>query len=234
VYPDFGSDGTGDGSQSRPFASLQAAYNAGKRVIYLGEGNAGILTTTASVTMVLTGLGRTLTQVGQIYTGGFNLTLLDGGLESFELTSGIITNSNVDGTPGGDLVLERLYGPSAVINATGVNGNTDGVDGGNSGSVVARNCRFASVSANGGTGGPGTAEMAAGDGGSGGVVTLEDCRILTNVDGSKGNAGSDNGGGPGVDGSDGTLSARQCDLESIGTFASQSTIACIIGGTFTP
>lgn len=178
-----GSDVTGAvGNPNKPFATLQAAFNAGAGSFWCGPGNFGALN-----------------------VGNTNRNLYFNGVDAVigDITG--TTDVQLYGLPGRNV----LFGS---ITATGANGAAGGVDqDGAAGTVgpaiTCYQCTLTgnvrSIGGNGGAIGTGTA-TSGGAGANGGLVTLDECQVEGEVTstGGTGGAGGTHAGGPGGNGGD--------------------------------
>lgn len=151
-----GSDATGAiGDASKPFLTMQAAYDAGARSFELSVGTfTGITGITGTVTISIRGRGIGKTHISQIV-------------------------GQPDNNPV--LVLQDIGPFSCTINEVDVSGQAEAGEGGggrDAGQVVLRGCYILEgVSANGGEGGPGGVGVQGGNGGLAGGIEMYDCRM---------------------------------------------------------
>ena len=193
-----GDDGTAViGDPSKPFATPQAAYNAGATVLCLGVGSFGGITG-LSQDIMLIGCGATRSFVGNI--SGTAGSVYGNGEDNISVGSiYIVTPNGNDGTQA----ITDSYALGTDGNA-GINAPTTNVSGlTTSGDAVL-------IAGNGGNGGngadqspgmgnPGTAGGRGGNGGAGGVLNVINCKIGGYMVSFGGNGGSGGNGGNSVD-----------------------------------
>lgn len=183
------------GDPASPYATIQAAYNAGAIVFSL-IGNVGNLVVSGSTEeLTLIGVGISKSMIGDITTDGAGpsntLTLIGNGRHLVSVNSIDMSSSNegVNGAPGYE-------------NETGGNG-TDGSSA--LGLKVRSVCISVGISANGARGGNGGTGGYSGEdglpggnggnGGSGGIMHVEDCYLTANGIVAQGALGGDGGDG---------------------------------------
>lgn len=191
-----GSDSTGTvGDISKPFATMQAAYDAGGVCQFIGPGTfAGITKTTANIALRFMGSGATaISLVRVINPAGNSITLQDLGVHSAVVISVEIYGAggadDNAGSNGGAVTLHNIYGVS-VQSTGGAAGFTTEFGspqiGGNGGSVTTNgNCVLANLYTYGGTGGipydDGFSMVSGNVGGDGGSVTVYGSLTATDI-----------------------------------------------------
>ncbi len=167
-----GNDTTGTvGDPSKPYATMQAAYDDGARVMHLGAGTFAGVTVAGALALSVLGHGRDQTTVTLVSSSnGGMITLHDLGVQSVMISS-ITSNASYEGYPGGNISVNNVCATN--ISAGGAAGGLDGdvgLAGGAGGSLlVIGSCSLGIVQLNGGTGNPGSGG-GEGVGGVGGTV----------------------------------------------------------------
>lgn len=179
-----------------PFATAQAAVNAGAKALELmpKSGSYGNISVNANLLLTIYshGYGHLANQIGNISTNGYALALY---LSSARDT---LTVANIDtrATNGnsGETVLRNVW-CLGLCSTYGNNNSTPGGNGRNGGALNAENCRFGgALSTSGGIAAAGDALQAGGTGGNGGNITAKRCIFEAAVTHS-GGAGADGGAG---------------------------------------
>ena len=240
-----GDDGTGDGSIGSPFATFQAAVDAGFRVLDFGVDAIGApfgglaWSTAADLTLFIRGCGVGKTTLGAIAfnrPSGHQLTIHDIGKHSFRLYGGTTVISCRDATTLGSQASQvNLFGVfvegnielSGVIGDSFSNGGNGGVALLDMGTVHSNGGIYAA----GGDGGPGDGSNPSGNGGNGGSVVVIDSQAAT-INVANGVAGSDGGGGAGGGGSVGNVTLQRAVVTSMTPDAATALASCINGVFF--
>ena len=191
------------GDPTKPYLTVQAAFDAGARIFSLGVGTFdAVACGTSGVGISLMGRGIAKTTLSGVT--GRNLTVQDIGFKSLTIT-GISSSAVVSPSIG---ITLTAYGCAiGTINGGAVDVEepaSDGQSGANGGVVTLFDCAVTSVSLDGGAGHASTVQ--AGDGGDAGTITATRCNI-TGGTALRGAAGvGEEDGLDGAEGSDGTVS----------------------------
>ncbi len=138
-----GHDGTGAvGNPAKPYLTMQAAYTAGARELYLGEGTFAGITKAGSIDVRLMGHGKSKTSVTLLKsTDGGDVSVQDLGVWSLSIMTltterAALTTPGASGLAMGSLGLHNVYivGNVAGIGQDGIAGGAGGAyPGGNGG-----------------------------------------------------------------------------------------------------
>ncbi len=138
-----GNDGTGAvGNPAKPYLTMQAAYTAGARELYLGEGTFAGITKAGSIDVRLMGHGKSKTSVTLLKsTDGGDVSVQDLGVWSLSIMTltterAALTTPGASGLAMGSLGLHNVYivGNVAGIGQDGIAGGAGGAyPGGNGG-----------------------------------------------------------------------------------------------------
>jgi hypothetical protein len=168
-----GSDGTGTvGDMSKPFATMQQAYGAGARVLFIGPGTfTGITVTNDNIAFAFMGSGKSVTIISSVVLvteagyGPFTMSIQDLGVHSATI---------------------------ANISGEGLNGESPGDTPTSGSNINLTNVLFTALSCSGGYGSTGDVYNLATPGANGGIVnTFGDCVSTSSLIASGGT-----GGGP--------------------------------------
>jgi hypothetical protein len=214
-----GNDPTGTvGDPSKPYQTMNEAYQDGARVFILGAGAFSGLSQEGSITIAVEGMSAASTTVANVQsTNSGVITIRDLGGRS--VTFDMISSNGADGAPAssganaGSIVLHNVKATNvSVIGGSGGEDEVSAGGGGNGGSVYAIFSDMTTVIADGGNGGSASGENGAGgSAGAGGSVELH----YTNVGGvaaANGATGGSpgTGGVAGTNGEGGSITLRHC------------------------
>lgn len=152
-----GNDGTGElGNPAKPYATMQAAYNAGGTILHVGAGTFAGITVSANLVVSFIGAGRARTTIGLLRSTAGTAVVQDLGMHS--ATVGKIATYGEDST-------------------------TPGSPGQAGRSCVVHGCYCNYVWARGGAGSPGDveSEINGSDGADGGAVELNYTTVTNDV-----------------------------------------------------
>jgi hypothetical protein len=205
-----GDDGTAVvGNPSLPYATAQAAFNAGARSFDLGDSVAATIDLAGHSDSIILVEGVGFAQCSLAITGQENVAVRDLVGESFTL------HLDLDGENG-------QPGLPSPVDGSGEQGDWNGGPGGSAGSATVANCYCGALSAHGGTGGdgiagsptnPGESGGGGGNGGNAGQLNFSHCSIGPLPDISGGDGGHANnypGGNGGSGGNAGSVSYVEC------------------------
>jgi len=180
-----GSDVSGEiGNIHKPYLTMQAAFNDGAKIFYVGAGTFDGITASESIQISYMGVGQNLTtistiQVNNTVSTAYTVSLQDIGCQTatIDTINSVGANSSDPTINAGDSGTITLINVKATylnnIGGDGFNGtidNLDGSDGGDSSIIYIKgNCYISSVSNYGGVGGNGYDDgINVGKGGRGG------------------------------------------------------------------
>lgn len=235
-----GSDVTGEcGNPAKPYATMSAAYDAGARVFFLGEGTFAGISKAGAVSISVFGAGSARTTITLVEsTNEGAISVVDLGVWSATLTT--VGKNGSDGAEyasggvGTTVSLTNAYVVTLAAHGgsggTGIGDASPGGNGGNAGAVqLSGRTYVATVNASGGAGGEGGATQPSGNGGNSGSITMEAGCVIGTLNNDAGAPGTSNGGGPGAWGTHGGFSGHFARVGSASFASDGMTESSIIG-----
>jgi len=186
------------GNPAKPYATMQAAFDDGARMFYLGYGTfSGIQLSNGSIDISILGQGASRTTISVILSvAQGDIIVRDIGVFSVNISIIGVDASTADtgagsGSSSGAIYLYGVYAATIRGNAGNggaSDGNNNSGTGGNAGNITLTNCIVATINSNGGSGG--YSEVTGSAAGNGGTVRLIRSSVTSSISVNGGTGGS--------------------------------------------